>query len=849
MTLTYSDYANKTSSSKLLLCHISAKQRLSVFNLDSGSIYKKQVNYFVVNVSEDGSDLVNANNESLSSGEWYFNPETKELYINTSDDLDPKKHKIIVTYRFFFANMPIDLPYDLSTGSEVHYEGRLKSNSPIKKQLDDEQVGIVLESNTTVSLENTDSYFDSIFDVLIWENAQIKIYTWSEILSLSEKRKIFDGVILDKSFSSTKVLFKCKDSIFTLRTPIQSENFTSDDGTIKENFLYKPKRKIFGQLKQLQCTPIDSILDGFEIAGTHTVLGENLKSLLGVESNYLKQVSQGDELVFISGNTEYIGVVESVVDNFTLTFEDNFPLAIQNKNLIIRPKIPYRGKNRKWHIAGHKLRSPTTTITSVLQNNRFEVDDVSELFAGDVITVDGFTGTILRVSNNYIVLRSNLQGKKPQVGDVVKKEPVSKVYIDGREILINRDFTINNTNTEAIINLSELVEFNIAPVVDFQTELKFTQGSNIVEVTNGNPKTEISIRDWIQSSDDLNPNWYEVLQVTENEIEIRENYSTATVTGIGRYKNVNLINDNSVITVDCLGMERDGKWIKTVPDTVLELLETDAKLKNINYESFLDANNNAPYIASYAIPKKIGNTNDTISNSISELNLSIFGSLVIDNDYDLKYFALTSDRPNDLNEVNDDDLIDEPRIKTKNKIVRKVSAQYRFFSDKFNGEQSFSLYEYENQFVDDLIGVTTEDTIKIHLFRDYAVKEISERHSLYNSMSQSIITIKGKLNFALKELNSKIYLKLDRLYNRFGNGEKRKIGIINSVVNNDNTVTLEINDLGNSFNRVAVICDDNSSDYSSSNDSERIFNSYIVDDEILTPDANDDSQMYNNLIG
>ena len=143
MSNTYDNFALKTKSSKLILCHIEAKQRLSVFTLSSGTIYKKTCNYFVVNVSEDGTDLTNASNSSLSSGEWYFNPLSNELFINSTDNLNPNKHNIVVTYRLFYANRPIDLPFDLNIGAQVNYDGRLISNSPISKQLDEEQIGIV----------------------------------------------------------------------------------------------------------------------------------------------------------------------------------------------------------------------------------------------------------------------------------------------------------------------------------------------------------------------------------------------------------------------------------------------------------------------------------------------------------------------------------------------------------------------------------------------------------------------------------------------------------------------------------------------------------------------------------
>lgn len=852
MTATYSDYANKTRSSKVVLCHIEPKQRLSVFSLDSGTIYRKAVDYFVINVSEDNSDLTEASSSSLSSGEWYYDAISGDLYVNTTDDADPRTKKIIVTYRLFYSNRSIDLPFDLDSGSEVHYDGRLKSNSPINKQLDEEQIGIVLETSTNLLLENTDGHFDEFYDVLIFENKSVKVWSWSEILPLSEKQKLFDGIIQDKSFSESQVRFSCKDFTYNLREPLALDNFTTSDGDVPEQYLNTPKRRLLGQFKQLRCVPVDAILDGFTLTGTLTG-ASGASTITGTGTSFLAECSPQDELIYETNLQTYKFAIESVDSDTQLTLTDNLEISLDGYTVKNKPKRAYRGKNRNWHIAGHKLRQPSATVVTGTQPNRFSVADATDLFAGDLIKVDGESTYIKRITGSNIVLETNLQGGTPSASDTVVKNPLSKAFVNGSEVFIDRDWSVTNT-TEAILNLDPLVEFNVAPSVNLNFDIDFTNGSREVTVTGFDMKSEVQSRDWIRSQDVSHTTWYEILDVvydndtTVSTITLRTAYAGATVTESGQKKNVNLINDDSVICVNCIGQERSGSWIKTASDAVKDILENDAALTNINTASFTEADLDAPFALSYAVPDKIGGSNKSIKQVISDINQSVFGSLVTDNDFNLKYQILTAERDISESTLKDDDIIGIQGIRSRNEIIRKVNAKYSPFVDKFSGENAFELYEFTNEFVDDLVGAKKELDLTLYIFDLDNATTIAQRYALYNSLSQSTISLKGKLNLAIKVLNDKIYLNLDRMFKRFGNRDRRLVGIINKVSNNGEDVSIEINTLGNTFNRAAVITDDTYADFSSATDDEKINAAYVCDDDTLCPSGSSDNEIYQNLI-
>lgn len=855
MSNTYSDFQSKTRSSKIVLCHIEPEQRLSVFELDSGSIYKKSVPYVVVAVKEGLSALSEASNSSLSSGEWFYNHLNGELFLNTSDDLDPKTKTIIVTYRLFFSNRPIDLPYDLNSGFDAHYEGRIKTNSPINKQLDEEQIGVVLETSTNVSLENTDGYFDDIYDKLVFENKTIKIWSFSEIIPLAEKQKLFDGIIQNKNFSDTQVRFSCKDFTYSLREPIASVNFTASDGNVPERLLNTPKRRLFGQFRQLDCAPVDAILDGFSVTGTITALSSGL-TVTGTGTSFLDEISPEDQLIFETTNSTLRLGVKSVESDTSLTLSSEPDQSIVNGSVICKPKRPYRGVNRKWNIAGHKLRSPSVTVVNGIEPNRFTVTSTIDIFANDLILVNGEQAFVRRISGSQITLSANLQGGTPSNGDSVLKFPVSKVFVNGAEFFYSRDWLLDNTTNNCNLEFETDAEFNAAPIIDIPFDLTFTNGSREITVSGVDMKAELQTRDWIRSDDITHATWYEVLSVvydndtTVSTITIRTAYAGSTTTTNAEKKLPDLISEESVITVNCIGQERSGAWVKTASDAVKDLLQNDAGLTSLNTSSFVSSDEAAPFTLSYAIPRRLGGSTKPIKDVISDINKSVFGSLTVDNDFNLKYEVLSPEKPESLEVLMDDDIISKTvSSNSRNEIVRDVSAKYSFFTDRINGEEAFSLYEYTNEFVENFNTSRARLNLELFLFELSAAETIAQRYAFFNSLSQSVISIKGKLNLALYNLNDKVFIELDRLYKRFGSNSRKKIGIVNKITNDGNDVTLQINDLGASFQRVGAIAPNTAPDFTSSTDSQIIKNGYIVDDETETPDVTSDQELYSSLIG
>lgn len=838
--MNYSEYAQKTRSVKSILSVIRAKQKIKIFSLYSGSVYSFNAPYFVESVSNGTTALVKGSSESLNAGEFYYNAIDGVLYVRMLDDSDPKENNLVISYKLFLSDKPYNLPNDLLNGADVEFLPLIKSIGELKFDLDYEQTGIAIESNSSITLENTDGFFDGIFDVLIFENQAVDFYSWSPQLPLSEAKKIYSGFIKDKAFSESQISFSLVDQIYQLRNPVVTGVFSASDGDLDDSDIGTSKRRIYGRVQNLRTIGIDKTLDGFAVSGNVTGL---VNTLTVSGSNFLQQFSPQDKIKFNLNNTDYEYTVNSVDSDSVVTLSEAITVSFSDYQVVNEPSNPYRFKNRRWFIAGHKLFAFSTTITDVKSRSRFQLASVESLLANDFVIINGQTRQIRRISGNEIVLLQSLS-ITPINGDAVDKSPVYDVYFKNKKLVLDRDYTLTNT-TEAIIEIDELAEFNIAPqLLNDRFTMTFTASSRTISTSaDVDLKTFLKPRDWIRSDDINHTDWYEILSVSEKSLEIRTAYDGTNTTTNFYYKNVDYIQDDSQITVSCLGIERSGTWIKTPAQAVKDMIENDAGLSNINTTLFNEASIDCPYTLSYIVESE-----RQVKEIISEINSSCFGSVYQDTDFNIAFKVLNADKDEDLQELNDDDILSFSS-KSKNGIISKVTVKYRPFTDLFNGEDSFKVYEFDNDFVNETTGIKEERVQKVYLYFDNEAETIAQRIAFFNSLTQNVISIKSKLNLILKTVNDKMYISLDRMFKRFGTANRRKIGIINSISKNESGASIEFNDLSGVFSRVPSIAPNTSNDFSDASEDEKTKFGFIVDNDSLTPDNTSNDELGNNLIG
>ena len=473
---TFDNFANRSRSEKITLAIIEPKQRLISWVLHSGNIYKKLVNYYVSNLKEEQTTLTQVNSlvELDAANKWFYDIDTSYLYYWATNDNDPINYFMTVTYKMFFSNAPINLPLDMQNSAEVEYYPNILSISKFTNQLDDDNASIALEGTGRISFQNTDGFFQDIFDLLYWVDATITIYSYNRKMKPENAIKLFYGKIKDKQYSAQSVQFQVKDFFESLSSNLPLPIYTTSDGDIPADILGTCKRRIYGRVDGLKAQTIDAVLEGFTLSGLYTVNSGSLNTVYGnSESDIINEVTPNDEITIdnqavkvASVNQDYFTLVESLTDSIT------------NVIAINRPEINYRRKNRDFLIAHHALRQPTTYITQAISENKFYVNNITDIEPEEIIFISDNPKKIRRIVGNKIILYTDLT-YIPQPNEIVYKSPISNVYFNKQRIS-ESDYSITNESTGCKLTLSELAEPNLVKGTNLIGILSFKEDSNIV---------------------------------------------------------------------------------------------------------------------------------------------------------------------------------------------------------------------------------------------------------------------------------------------------------------------------------------------------------------------------------
>jgi hypothetical protein len=843
------EFVSAATSEKIVLAQLQATSRLYTWALDTGSIYERVTDYFVVALKQGQDSLTQVfSYGALVEGSFYYNVKTSTVYVWNTGDTDPSTEEMIVTYEFYYSNVTINAPYNLITGNEhVLYHGRITASPGYKHKIGIEQALTSLVGTGDLALQNNDGGLDDIFDTLIFENQSCKVYSWNPELIYDDAKLIYKGKVTNKSYNGEIVTFTIKDQIFDLTQTIPQTAFTLDDG-VNDSAVGQIKRWVYGKVDGLKVQSIDQIGSGYAITGTITSNIDGM-TINGTGTLFLSELSPDDTLII--GEQEI--TVDTIISDTELTTSDELDFAFSNETAIVVPEISVTSKNRTFFVTDHACSTITKTITEVIQFNRVRLNNTDGLFAGDYVEFS--TGERIQIrkigADNIIVLTQNLI-TLPAVSSAVVRPPIQSVYVKNRQVL-SENYTVSNLGAptnKLTITLDDDTEFVIARAKDLGIQLTFTNGSRTVTTVEDVDLREIlETRDWIRPADIAYTTYYEILSVDEQSLELRVPFADPTHTGDTQAKQPDYIGDDTVVSVNLLGRTVDGEpasdWIFTAADTVKDICSS-VGLSDFNTTAFDEAASTSPQIISLALPLEIGTKLITAKDAIDLINKSVYGSLTLDDNLDLQYRILKNDVPSEVRIIRDSDVVSW-KIKTtngknfRNSIINYRHQDYnRFTEDNYN-----LIVTHSSNFVRDYIGTNQTSEFDVYLYDTTAATIMAHRYNYFNRLGRTDLTIETDLRLETLEIGDVIQLEFNRLYKRFGDQETRKkLMLVIGLTKTGERLTIEATDLNNTFNSSAVLTENTASDYSAATVNEKLKNGYIttnqgiVNDEETTANIN-----------
>ena len=857
MTFTYSELIENPSSEKGLLAHIEPAQRILEWTNHAGNVWKKVVPFYVIRIKQDTTEAIKVTTLASvnAAGKFFFEGSTKTLYYWANGNIDPSLDLTIAFYRIGFSSFPFIGPIDDTDEKEIEYYPIIKGTSRFSHKLDHvDQVGISLSSSSKLTFILEDFFLEN-YDLLYWENKRCRVYSHFPQLAYSEKRIYFDGRVEDKSISGNDIGLTIKDFLDVLKENVESEVFTEADGELAATYLGNAKRRVYGRVTGLRAISLNQTLIGFNASGTFTAeVGGT--TVTGVASSLLNELSFEDEVLF--GEDKY--KVQDITSDTSFTVSEVIDVPIISASMIITPIVESirTGRNTDFLISGHALKQASSTITEVIQRNRFRLANAQDFTAGDFVAIGSFTREIRRVSTDNVITTTQTLTVDPAIGAIVSKNPVQRVFGNGLEYIIDRDYTVSNLTTGCKLIMNPLAEFNISTELNLGGNATFINGSRTVVFTGIEVATNFKARDWVRPNSVSLQVWYEILKIDQalNTITLRVPFVGAYA-GETKHKSISGIGDDTIITVECFGATDDGTpsgiHLKTASQIVQNLMEQSGVINELNQGSFELANEMAPQLMSLAIPFEFNSKMPQLQEVFEKINKTVFGSLHYNTNFEIEYNILSPDKPDTLPSevITDSDIISWSVNSTSKNIVKNLIASYKHQdADRFTGEKSASVIEYTNDIVNKIIESTAFEEMDIYLWHTQDAETMIQRKSYINEVSQSIIVIKAPIKYASKSINDKLLVKFDRLFGRFGSQldglDKRKICIISGVDKDDSSVTIEADDLGNIWNRTANVAANSSLDFSLAGD-ERIMNGYITDSDELIDNLQATYRL--NLIG
>lgn len=830
--VTYNTFATTASSEKITLAVLEASKRLMGWSLHSGAVYSIPFTETIVtSVKDSGTSLTEGSSTSLSSNSYYLDAQNEMLYIRMIDDSNPNGKYVSTTFKMFFATAPVTLPHDLASGEEVYWSPSIESTSRFGVELDTiKQMGEAIEGSGTLSLYNERAYWSPRFDKYVFDNQNCLIYSWNRDLLPSEAKLLFKGKVESRTWSDKKISFKLKDLVSILRDTISTPNLVDVAGArIPTNMQNAKQRMILGRLFGHRPTNIDEVLDGYPVTGTIAVTTSS-ETITGTGTSFLSELCPDDQ-ISIAGEKYTVATIAS---DTSLTVSSTYTGASESGlSTTVVPSLPKRYTNRVWKLSGHVLRQPETIIAGGATVNRLVVQSTRDFFAGDQVYIgtlgSGELVTIDEVLNDTTCILSTSLNSIPSIDTPVLRPCVQDVRINDVRLEFYRDYTVDaDTGT---LTLLDNAERNAGPIREMVQNITFTNGSRSVTGSGFEGTIEPGYMLRVRG----NAAFFQVLSVESDTALTLTEVSTYTDTDKGQYSSLIFDPTEHVLSCEILGRTNEGTTEGVMPRTgpeIVKLLLTDAGLSGVlDNDSFTDTSESVPFDIAFVVPSNFkDNKTFTYREIVNNVNKSIFGAIIQDQNFQLKYTLLEPKKPVTARRLMDSDILKLSVKSTASEMVRRVVVEYnRKEYDYEQGDEGINYATQSSQTAEYILGTSRERTFSCYLTQQSSAIVLANRWSFLLEYSAGSITIETKLQTIDLDINDVIDIDHRDLYERLGGTSKRKIVAIERISKSGSGVVIEAVDLSNAFNRVCIV-NDITSDYSDTAEEDRLYGGFVTDE-------------------
>lgn len=848
MALTFEQFQENPNTEKIALVKLQGSVRLIGWTLHTGSIYKVE-NFdhaAIVSIKDSGAAYaIGSGAGSLTPSQYFHDRPNRTLYLRASDNSNPNSRFIVLTSTYFMANVPVLAPNDLSTGFDIEWLPMVKSTSSFGVEIntDPEQLGIAVEGDGQLTIHNDKSFWDSRFDKVTFENNICFIYSWSRNIPITEAKLIFRGRVQSRTYAQTEIRFNLKDFLNEMKSKLELGIIGDVSGArVPLTFFQTKLRQIYGEVNGFRPQNINQVTEnGYLLVGAVSGDSGDLFRIVGVGAESFRAAFRPNDQIYI----EQLGIYKTIISittNSEMFVSEPFTQAQANElfesDFYVKPNLPKRYTNRVWKLANHEIAEPTAEIINVSGPNLFKVDTVDGFDVGSKIKVGG--------SNKILTVKSIVGGDKirvegtletvPEIGDLITRRSVTNVKIN-KELL--NDFTGYDYNpADSTLTLTQTAELEITPIRTLSGTLTY-HADNTVTGSGTQFRTQLDNNSWIPNPNASfeNPTFSQVLSVESDTLLKASPYVLLgdLVQSNVKFKRPSYFSEGTdILTCDIIGATENGlstgKWIRTAPQVVKDVLAKIDLTASVDVASFTNAEDLAPQRIGMVIPDKF-NGRTTISHReiINRVSRSVLGVLVQSPDFTLKYEIIRPNRIDTIKRFADSDILSFNILSDASKLFRKVNLTYNFIEyDPDTRENTESLVESVSKIAEFVAGSDKTFEIEAYLVRDAEAQLIANRWKFLFEVARHTINFRTKMRAARLSANEKIDFSHSFVFEKMGAGKRMILDVV-SPKKTASDSTIEVDDLGAALSRCGVWSENGHPNFAASGEGDKLYSGFWTD--------------------
>lgn len=254
--MAYQDLLELEGVNSQFLVVLTPRRKVTSWTLVSGAIYQSSFDYgTVLEVTEDGVSLTANTSSALSSGQFYYDKDTKILYVRTSGDVNPTTKYMVASFELyagtFDAHFP-RIPTDTETTSNftVYFDPIVEKTPVLKQTNNDLFFGFLPSQTSEIVLTNAEHPFERIIFDSSFNKGAVKVYHWLGDLEKDNTKLVYSGVMGNVTYTTNRVRIATFESLerFEAEFRHSGDSFfaTSSFPNLDSKFQARPIRGVYG---------------------------------------------------------------------------------------------------------------------------------------------------------------------------------------------------------------------------------------------------------------------------------------------------------------------------------------------------------------------------------------------------------------------------------------------------------------------------------------------------------------------------------------------------------------------------------------------------------------------------